>query len=115
MNETEFLALLSPAGQDALYAAMGLQPREKDFLRLYQTLAKRYPRKLARAALETAILRGQAQSKFPQAQKMYFTREPLEQASVYEVAATKLNEQICVTVNNLNVYNHLVMTGDGNV
>ena len=87
MNETEFLALLSPAGQDALYAAMGLQPREKDFLRLYQTLAKRYPRKLARAALETAILRGQAQSKFPQAQKMYFTREPLEQASVYEVAA----------------------------
>ena len=23
--------------------------------------------------------------------------------------------KICVTVNNLNVYNHLVMTGDGNV
>ena len=28
---------------------------------------------------------------------------------------TKLNEQVCVTVNNLNVCNHLVMTGDGNV
>ena len=30
---------------------------------------------------------------------------------------TKLNEQICVTINNLNVCNHLdmVMTDDGNV
>ena len=34
---------------------------------------------------------------------------------VFGLLFTKLNEQICVTVNNLNVYNHLVMTGDGNV
>ena len=34
---------------------------------------------------------------------------------VFGLLFTKLNEQICVTVNKLNVYNHLVMTGDGNV
>ena len=36
---------------------------------------------------------------------------------VFGLLYTKLNEQICVTVNNLNVYNHLVMvmTDDGNV
>ena len=34
---------------------------------------------------------------------------------VFGLLFTKLNEQICVTVNNLNVYNHLVMTDDGNV
>ena len=34
---------------------------------------------------------------------------------VFGLLFTKLNEQICVTVNNLNVYNHLVMPGDGNV
>ena len=32
---------------------------------------------------------------------------------VFGLLFTKLNEQICVTVNNLNVYNHLVMTDDG--
>ena len=36
---------------------------------------------------------------------------------VFGLLFTKLNEQICVTVNNLNVYKHLVMvmTDDGNV
>jgi len=36
---------------------------------------------------------------------------------VFGLLYTKLNEQISVTVNNLNVYNHLVMvmTDDGNV
>ena len=36
---------------------------------------------------------------------------------VFGLLFTKLNEQICVTVNNLNVCKHLdmVMTDDGNV
>ena len=34
---------------------------------------------------------------------------------VFGLLFTKLNEQIWDTVNNLNGYNHLVMTGDGNV
>jgi hypothetical protein len=42
---------------------------------------------LAQAALETAILRLAAARKFPQAERMYFTREALEQASSWEVAA----------------------------
>ncbi|MGW8226772.1 MAG: class I SAM-dependent methyltransferase, partial [Anaerolineales bacterium] len=38
------------------------------------------------AALETAILRIEAQSKFPQADLMYFTREAFEQASSFQVS-----------------------------
>ena len=87
MNPADFLDLLSPAGQDALRTAMDLHPREMDFLPLFQNLAKRYPRELARSALEIAILRGEARAKFPHAERMYFTREALEQASTYEVAA----------------------------
>ncbi len=87
MDLTNFRDLLTPSGQAVLRAAMELQPREKDFLLHFQTLCKEYPRELARAALETAILRGEAQSKFPQAEKMYFTREALEQASGYEVSS----------------------------
>ncbi len=87
MDLTNFRDLLSPFGQEALRAAMQLNPREKDFLHLFQTLSKRFPRELARSALETAILRGEAKSKFPQADKMYFIREALEQASGYEVSS----------------------------
>ncbi|HBY07061.1 MAG TPA: SAM-dependent methyltransferase [Chloroflexi bacterium] len=87
MNLAEFYALLSPQGQDVLIAALEIQPREKDFLTHFQNLSRRFPREIARPAVETAILRLEAASKFPQAQKMYFTREALEQASSVEVSS----------------------------
>ncbi len=83
----EFRALLSPQGQAALQEALRLQPREADFLPHLQRLQRRWPAALARAALETAILRVAAQRKFPaEAAAMYFTREALEQASPAAVA-----------------------------
>jgi hypothetical protein len=42
---------------------------------------------LAQAALETAILRIKARSKFPNSEQMYFTRETLEQSSPHQVSA----------------------------
>jgi len=81
-----FQLLFTREGKWALESAEAFEPREKDFLGEFKMLAKRFPRDLARAALETAILRGEAGSKFPKAGKMYFTREALEQASPWEVA-----------------------------
>ena len=65
---------------------MAFAPREKNFLAEFQMLAKRFPRETARAALTTAILRGEAEAKFPQAEKMYFTREAMEQSTPWPVA-----------------------------
>ncbi|GAB4581748.1 MAG: methyltransferase domain-containing protein [Anaerolineales bacterium] len=87
MNLPAFRTLLTPAGQEALAATEALTPREADFLAHFQTLSKRYPPDLARAALETAILRREAGAKFPHATRMYFTRESLEQATPAEVSA----------------------------
>ena len=86
MKLSTFLDLLSPAGQDAIATAQGLQPREVDFLVHYQTLSRLYPRELARGSLEIAILRAEAAKKFPIASKMYFTRAALEQTSAYAVS-----------------------------
>jgi hypothetical protein len=82
-----FQQLLSPAGQEALQAAVDLSPTEANFLLLFQSFSKQYPPELARAALETAILRQDAVIKFPYAENLYFTREALEQASSHEVSS----------------------------
>jgi len=87
MDTATFRALLAPSGQEVLQAAQALAPREADFLVNFTVLSRRYPAELARAALETAILREKASFKFPNAQRMYFTRESLEQASAGEVSA----------------------------
>jgi len=87
MDLTAFYDLLTPIGQSVLSATVDIQPREDDFLTHFQTLSKRYPREIARSALEIAILRAEAAAKFPQAEKMYFTREALEQASSFEVSS----------------------------
>jgi hypothetical protein len=86
MDQASWKTLSSPTGQAALQAAVSLQPREVDFLRHYQTLCRSFPPEVARTALETAILRGEARLKFPIADRMYFTREALEQASAFEVS-----------------------------
>jgi hypothetical protein len=82
-----FHGLLTLLGQETLHAAQELEPREAQFLQHFQTLERRFPSSLARAALETAILRREAAQKFTQAEQMYFTREALEQASAEAVSA----------------------------
>jgi len=86
MDLDSFKHLLSEVGQDALAAAQLLEPREKDYLRHFQNLEKMYPSRLAQAALEIAILRNEGGKKFPRAERMYFIREALEQASPHDVS-----------------------------
>lgn len=87
MDLASFRLLLTVRGQEALEHAQQLEPLEADYLRHFQRIEKQFPRGLAQAALETAILRSEAKSKYPQAEKMYFTREALEQASPFQVSA----------------------------
>lgn len=78
--------LLTPIGQEALREATALAPDEATFLAAHRRLSKRFPGELTRAALETALLRRRAAGKFSRAERMYFTREALEQASSEPVA-----------------------------
>jgi hypothetical protein len=78
--------LLTPAGQTALAEAIALGPREFDFLSHFQRLSRQYPANIAKAALEIAILRGEAAAKFPFADELYFSRDAYEQSSSYEVS-----------------------------
>jgi hypothetical protein len=84
---TSFRLLQTPSGQEALQAAQALHPREADFLFHFTVLSRTFPSELARPALETAILRLEAASKFPFADQLYFTRPALEQATAFPVAA----------------------------
>lgn len=86
MNLGTFRDLLSPAGQQILQTASDLAPREDDFLQHFTRLERQHPPDLARLALEIAILRREAEQKFPFAESMYFTRQALEQASNYEIS-----------------------------
>lgn len=70
---------------------MALSPRETDFLLHFQSLSRIFPAELARAALETAILRREARSKFPFAEKLFLTRQALEQASSHDVSYHRVN------------------------
>jgi SAM-dependent methyltransferase len=86
MDLQAFRLLLTHSGQQALQAAVSLAPRESDYLRCLTGLRRQYPKELAEAALETAILRQEAAVKFTAAAQMYFTRQALEQASGQEVS-----------------------------
>lgn len=88
MNLEGFAWLLSAPGQELL-AELGADARlsEAAFLQYATRLRKRYPAEGVTAALETAILRRQARAKFAQADRLYFTREALEQATPGLVAA----------------------------
>lgn len=76
-----FRELLTPSGQAALAAAAALAPTEAAFLACFEKLRKAHPAALAKAALETALLRTRGRAKFACADRMYFTREALEQSS----------------------------------
>jgi hypothetical protein len=82
-----FESLLTEEGQRALERAEALAPREADFLLNHQRLVKEYPSELSRAALETAILRREARNKFLSADRLYFSRQALEQASSHVVSS----------------------------
>ena len=74
-------ALASDHGREALAAAAAVHPKPKDFLPVFQRLEKRFPREVARLAVEQAILREKAREKFTHAPVMFFERIALEQAS----------------------------------
>jgi SAM-dependent methyltransferase len=87
MELATFHELLSPAGQDLLARATALPDlREETVLRALTALRRNAPHDLARAAVETVLLRRRAASKFAGAGAMYFTRDALEQASSERVA-----------------------------
>src|SRR5687768_12083023 len=86
MDIATFHSLLSREGQAALAEAAKLDPTEASFLACFEQLRKRHAPALAKAALETALLRLKARDKFPAADRMYFTREALEQATSQPVA-----------------------------
>ena len=81
MDCEAFAELLAPRGQQALQAAMAAGLQEKNLLPDLERLRKEYGNGLARAAVEMALLRTRAASKFSRAREMYFTRDALEQAS----------------------------------
>jgi hypothetical protein len=81
MDRAAFEILYTPLGQSAIQAAADLHPTEEAFLPGLAKLQKRFDAELAKAALETVILRAKARRKFSRADQMYFTREALEQAS----------------------------------
>jgi SAM-dependent methyltransferase len=87
MDLPAFRRLLTAEGQAALAVAVELRPTAATLLAAHQQLRKRFPDDLAKAAVETALLRQKAAGKFSRADRMYFTREALEQASG-EVVAT---------------------------
>jgi SAM-dependent methyltransferase len=86
MDRSTFRRLLSPTGQDVLRQAEALQPVEADFLAHFTRLSRQHPPELTRLALEVAILRREAADKFPFADRLYLTREAMQQASSYAVS-----------------------------
>jgi hypothetical protein len=86
MDLATFDRLLGPVGRAALAAARELQPAEAKYPAHFDRLRKYYPPDLARAALDTVMLREKARVKFTRADEMFFTREALEMASAEPVA-----------------------------
>lgn len=79
--------LQSPPGQDLLAELAARPLAEGDTLRELTRLRRRYSAEQARAAVELSLLRRRARAKFPDADRLYLTREALEQASSAPVAA----------------------------
>lgn len=86
MDIQTFAQLLTPLGQSALHEAAARNPTDETLLADLTALRKRFPEALARAALETVRLRQRARRKFTLAERMYFTREALEQSTSEVIA-----------------------------
>ena len=90
MLTSELLARLqSDQGERALEAAAAALAIEPDFLRAAQRLSPPFAEPLARAAVEQVQLRRRAARKFPEANRLFFTREGLEQATPEAVARNR--------------------------
>lgn len=87
MNLETLEQLLTPPGQRMLALAVELAPTDKTFLPAYERVRKLGANEVAKAAVEQAILRAKARAKFPDADRMYFAREALEQSSSFAVAS----------------------------
>jgi len=81
LNLPAFCTLLTPLGQAAIARAAELDPSDETFLSALTQLQKHFDSDLAKAALETTLLRRKARAKFTRADSMYFTRDGLEMAS----------------------------------
>lgn len=81
MDLTTFRTLLTAAGHRVIADAEALQPTEAGFLSAFEKLRARHPPDLAKAALETVLLRARARDKHENGNHLYFTREALEQSS----------------------------------
>ncbi|MBL8045834.1 MAG: hypothetical protein JNL09_04795 [Anaerolineales bacterium] len=86
MDLATFQRLLTAEGQQAIAATAELKPTEETFLPALTKLQKQIDADLAKAALETVILRAKAHTKFTRVEQMYFIREALEQASGETIA-----------------------------
>jgi SAM-dependent methyltransferase len=78
--------LTTPDGEAALLAAADAEPEEATFLQVSRQLERRFPERLARGAIEQAILRRRARRKFAHADRLFFLRDALEQATSDVVA-----------------------------
>lgn len=88
MDVAAFSTLLSGDGQRALGEIAELGITDETLISVASALRRRYPGELVAAALGQAQLRERARAKFgPDAAKMYFTRDGLEQATRAPVAA----------------------------
>lgn len=81
MDVATFDQLRTQAGRAALEAAAELTPTDTKYPACFDRLRKHVSSDLARAALDTVMLRARARSKFVRADEMFFTREALEMAS----------------------------------
>ncbi len=86
MDLALFERLRGPEGQALLDAANAMSPTEANQLAVIEALKRLADPALARAVLETVLLRQRATTKFTRAERMYFEREALEQASGERIA-----------------------------
>jgi len=86
MDLATFDRLLSSHGQSALIAAAELAPTLAKYPACLDRLRKHFGDDLARAALDTVLLREKGIKKFTRGDRMYFTRETLEMATAEPVA-----------------------------
>lgn len=83
---SELDALVSPIGQELLDRLVRVEVTPETELRVGALLRREYPVELVTAALGQHELRRRAQAKFTRAERMYFTRAGLEQATSEVIA-----------------------------
>jgi SAM-dependent methyltransferase len=79
-------ALVTPIGRELLDRLARLEVTPETELRVGALLRRDYPTELVTAALGQHELRRRAEGKFTRAQRMYFTRAGLEQATAEDIA-----------------------------